>query len=224
LGKRLWRRLAQAGLSAGAIPGSEDEAFVASGHGITDLVKRPTESAKDLQHEELRAGVQELHEKVRAWQPALILFAFKRVAEIAVDGPVSPGLGPLFEGVPTFLLSGPYASRDEADRVDAELRDVVSRALPGVYQTVVSQRVTDADLEAGIVRLPRAAKELLPVEKSDVSVVLRGTPLVAKYDPKRGGDRERSGVLRIGAPLSRLVKSGDRLRVSRGPNGRVLLD
>jgi hypothetical protein len=91
---------------------------------------------------------------------------------------------------------------------------------------VTSQRVTEADLEAGIIRLPRIAKSLLPSEKSEeVSITLRGTPLTASYDPKRGPDRERSGVLRIGrAHLSRLVKAGDRLRVSKGPNGRVRLD
>jgi TDG/mug DNA glycosylase family protein len=226
LGRRLWKRLAHVGLLTDAVPGSEDDAFVAAGHGLTDLVKRPTPSARDLERDELQTGAQELREKVRAWQPGLILFVFKEAAHLALGSPVSSGTGPPLEGVPTFLLSGPYAARNEAERVNAALREVLSMDIPNAPQVVTSQRVTEADLEAGIIRLPRIAKSLLPSEKSEeVSITLRGTPLTASYDPKRGPDRERSGVLRIGrAHLSRLVKAGDRLRVSKGPNGRVRLD
>ena len=42
LGLRLWKRLESVGLLVGAVPGQEDEAFVAAGHGLTDLVKRVT--------------------------------------------------------------------------------------------------------------------------------------------------------------------------------------
>jgi TDG/mug DNA glycosylase family protein len=226
LGRRLWQRLAHAGLLTDAVPGSEDDAWVTAGHGLTDLVKRPTASASDLERDELQEGALELREKVRAWQPGLILFVFKEAARVALGSPVSPGTGPSLEGVPTFLLSGPYAARNDSDRVNAKLRQAVSMDNANGSQAVVSQRVTEADLEAGIIRLPRSAKALLPNATSEkVPITLRGTPLTASYDPKRGPDRERSGVLRIGrAALSRLVKSGERLRVSKGPNGRVQLD
>jgi hypothetical protein len=41
-----------------------------------------------------------------------------------------PGEGPPFEGVPTFLLSGPYTRRDLAERVNEGLRKRV-RATTG---------------------------------------------------------------------------------------------
>ena len=197
LGRRLWKRLVDIGLLTDAVPGAEDDAFVAAGHGLTDLVKRPTASAHDLERDELQRGAQQLRTNVRTWQPGLILFVFKEAAHLALGSPVSPGTGSLLEGIPTFLLSGPYAARNEADRVNAELREVLSMEISNVPQSVTSQRVTEADIEAGIIRLPRIAKPLLPSQKSEVAITLRGTPLTASYDPKRGPDRERSAVLRI---------------------------
>jgi TDG/mug DNA glycosylase family protein len=226
IGRRLWQRLTRVGLLTDAVPGSEDDAFVAAGHGLTDLVKRATTSASDLERDELQKGVLELRKKVRAWQPGLIVFVFKEAAQLALGSPVSSGTGPPLEGVPTFLLSGPYAASDDVDRVNAKLREVLSMETDDAPPAAMSQRVTEADLEAGIIRLPRNAKSLLPTEKSkEIPITLRGTPLTARYDPKLGTDRERSGVLRIGrVPLSRLVKAGERLRVSKAPTGRVHLD
>jgi hypothetical protein len=209
-----------------AVPGSEDDAFVAAGHGLTDLVKRPTSSARELRREELRQGAQELRDKVRAWQPGLVLFVFKRVAELALGSPVSAGTVPALEGVPTFLLSGPYAAAGEVDRVNGQLSELLARTTGLAPRPAMTQLITEADLEAGIVRLPRMAKSLLPSEKAEqVPITLRGMALTVSYDPKRGRDRERSGVLRIGrAVLSRLVKPGERLRLTQGPNRRVQLD
>lgn len=226
LGRRLWKRLVHLGLLSETVPGSEDDAFVAAGHGLTDLVKRPTSSARDLERDELQRGTEQLRQKVRAWKPGLILFVFKKAAHVAFGSPVSTGTGPPLEGVPTFLLSGPYAAGAEVDRVDAKLLEVLSVNTAHAPQAVMTQRVTEADLEAGIIRLPRPAKSLLPGERSEeMPMTLRGTDLTARYDPKRGSDRERSGVLRIGrAILSRLVKPGERLRVTKRPNGRVQLD
>jgi hypothetical protein len=48
IGRRLWRRLQQLGLLKDpVVPGAEDEAFAREGHGLTDLVKRPTRSSVD---------------------------------------------------------------------------------------------------------------------------------------------------------------------------------
>jgi TDG/mug DNA glycosylase family protein len=226
LGKRLWQRLTRLGLLEHAVPGAEDDAFAAAGHGLTDIVKRPTRSASEVGREEIRQGLEALKENVRAWRPGLILFVFKKAA-IAATGRASfpPGEGPAFEGVPTFLLSGPYAPRDLADRVNEELSRWVG-AIPGRGADVASsQIVTPKDLESGIVRLPKDAKRFLPNTRSDVSIILRGTRLTVRYDPRLGPDQERSGVLRVGRDaLSRLVKAGERLRVSRGGGGDVALD
>ena len=226
LGRRLWKRLAQVGLLTDAVPGSEDDTFVAAGHGLTDLVKRPTSSARDLERQELQRGAEELRAKVRAWRPGLVLFVFKQAARFALGSPVPAGIGPPLEGAPTFLLSGPYAAGTEVDRLNARLREVLAMEAGNAPQALMSQPVTEADLRKGIIRLPRLAKSLLPGEKSkELSVTLRGADVTAGFDPKRGPDRERSGVLRINrAVLSRLVRPGERLRLTKSPDGRVRLD
>ena len=95
----------------------------------------------------------------------------------------------------------------------------------GSGEWLVSQRVTAADLKAGRIRLPRGTKRLFPAERTDVQMVLRGTRLTARYNPRLGPDQERSAVLGIGkAMLTRLVLKDEVLRVSRGPNGIVKLD
>jgi len=67
LGRRLWGRLARLGLLTDPTPGAEDEAFGREGHGLTDIVKRPTTSAAEITDTEIRAGVELLRENVRAW-------------------------------------------------------------------------------------------------------------------------------------------------------------
>lgn len=123
LGRRLWKRLENLGLLQDAIPGQEDEAFQREGHGITDVVKRPTASSSELTTKELRDGAVQLREKLRFWEPAMILFAFKKAAEVALGTrSVTPGRGPAINGTPTFLLSGPYAAREGAQKIDAEFK------------------------------------------------------------------------------------------------------
>jgi TDG/mug DNA glycosylase family protein len=226
LGRRLWRRLERLGLLKDALPGAEDEAFARAGHGLTDLVKRPTASSGDLGEEELSGGVEALRAKVREWKPGLVLFAFARPARRVLGRHVSPGAAPELEGVPTFLLSGPYAPTAEAKRIDAELRRHLAK--PGVAHEVTaeerSQRVTANDLRSGQIRFSRAAKRFFPSARATVDVVLRGTRVTASYDPRLGPDRERSAVLRIGGRLGELVRQNEVLHVSRGLGGVVELD
>src|SRR5688572_15613671 len=63
-GRRLWGRLTRIGLLVGATSGLEDDAFVAFGHGLTDVVKRPTAAASELSPRELREGVPALLTKI----------------------------------------------------------------------------------------------------------------------------------------------------------------
>ena len=127
LGQRLWKRLEALGLLANAVPGAEDDAFVASGNGLTDLVKRVTASSIDLSRAEIEAGVDPLREKIRSWKPRLVLFAFVSAARVATgDATVKPGPGPMLEGVPTFLFTGPYASAREAEANDRRLRQLLA--------------------------------------------------------------------------------------------------
>lgn len=123
LGGRIWRRLERLGLLAEPIPGAEDDAFVRAGHGLTDIVKRPTAAASELETAELEAGARLLEDKISAWRPALVIFVFKLAAATALDdSSVRPGPTASVAGVGSFLLSGPYAPREEAERIDAELR------------------------------------------------------------------------------------------------------
>lgn len=131
LGRRLWKRLESVGLLAGAVPGQEDQALAAAGHGLTDIVKRVTERATDLTKAELEAGSQRLRVKVREWQPGLVLFVFKQAAVHALGAhDLSPGPCGEISGVPAFLLSGPYASRVVTRRVDAELIRLIRGLAP----------------------------------------------------------------------------------------------
>jgi double-stranded uracil-DNA glycosylase len=222
LGRRLWRRLERLGLLEDAVPGAEDEAFAGAGHGLTDLVKRPTVSSADLSADELRDGAETLRAKVREWKPGLVLFAFAEPARRLLGRGARPGPSPELEGVRTFLLSGPYAPRSETDRNDGQLRRLLGApAAPEAR----SQRVTATDLTNGRIRLPREAKRFFPSERAEVDVVLRGTRLRARYDPRTGPDRERSAVLSIGREqLTDLVRTNEVLAVSRGLGGVVRLD
>lgn len=126
LGRRLWKRLEPLGLLRDAIPGHEDEAFVAAGHGLTDVVKRTTATAAELERSEFAAGAEVLRAKLRDWRPKLVVFAFKQAA-VAALGTRDVKAGPCgtIEGIPTFLLSGPYASGAVAKANDRQLRELL---------------------------------------------------------------------------------------------------
>jgi double-stranded uracil-DNA glycosylase len=221
LGRRLWRRLEALGLLTDPVPGREDEAFARSGHGLTDLVKRPTKSAADLRRDELDAGVDDLRRKVREWRPGLVLFAFATTARHVLGSATTPGPGPALDGVATFLLSGPYAPTADARRIDNELRSLLGSVSPSEDHEW-TQRVTESDLARGQLRLKQPARRLFPSGRSDVEIVLRGERVMAAYDPRHGPDGNRSPVLRIGVQRARaLVSPNEQLRLSRGRAGVV---
>lgn len=126
LGRRLWKRLMSLGLLHDVVPGHEDEAFVAAGHGLTDVVKRPTRTADELESTELTEGAKVLRSKIREWSPKLVLFAFKGAAVAALGHrDIRPGRCGDIEGVPAFLLTGPYASGPDSGANDDDLRDLL---------------------------------------------------------------------------------------------------
>lgn len=117
LGRAFWRRLMTAGiLPAETAIETADDALVAAGHGLTDLLKEPT-ARDDATDAVLRAGVGPLWQKIALWRPAAVVFVYKRGAEIAAGRPLSESWGQL-EGValagrPCFLMPGPYAPAEE---------------------------------------------------------------------------------------------------------------
>jgi hypothetical protein len=103
------------------------------------------------------------------------------------------------------------------------------RPAPGVGASVTphhrSQNVTAKDIEAGQVRIPiGATKTILPPVRQDIVVVLRGRKLTCRWDP-RYGEKERSGVIRLGkVAAADLLSPGEVLAVSVAADGSVGLD
>ncbi len=134
LGRRFWSRLGRAGIVPRDVPiEAADDALVAAGHGITDLLKQPSprDTATDA---ELTAGVGPLWQKIALWRPGAVVFIYKRAAAISAGRDLGQSWGQL-EGVamggrPCFLMPGPYADREQVDEGLNLLRNLAS-ALAG---------------------------------------------------------------------------------------------
>jgi TDG/mug DNA glycosylase family protein len=119
LGRAFWERLIRATiLPAGIEIETADDALLAAGHGITDLLKEPT-ARDEASDGALRAGVGPLWQKVAIWRPAAVVFVYKRGAEAAAGRKLEEKWGQLagvaLSGRPCFLMPGPYAPTEEVD-------------------------------------------------------------------------------------------------------------
>jgi TDG/mug DNA glycosylase family protein len=117
LGRRFWRRLVTAAiLPPETVIEEADDALVAAGHGVTDLLKLPT-ARDEATDATLRSGVGPLWQKVAIWRPAAVVFVYKRAAEIVAARPLAEPWGQLdgvaLSGRPCFLMPGPYAPTKE---------------------------------------------------------------------------------------------------------------
>ena len=128
LGKRFFARLRRVGLLPAVLDGYEDDALYAKEVGFTDLIKRPTARASGLGSEEFRYGRGILLGKLAEARPGLVIFTYKRTAEVLlarVDGP-----GPLRRDdvlpVDGFVMPGPY---ERSERVELVLSDLRERLL-----------------------------------------------------------------------------------------------
>jgi TDG/mug DNA glycosylase family protein len=117
LGHLFWRRL----MAAEILPpdtaiATADDALLAAGHGLTDLIKLPT-ARDEATDATLRSGVGPLWQKVAIWRPAAIVFVYKRAAEIVAARKLAEPWGQLqgvaMSGRPCFLMPGPYAPQAE---------------------------------------------------------------------------------------------------------------
>ena len=107
-----------------------------------------------------------------------------------------------------------HVAREEPLRPPTGVAQASARSSQAAADHHRTQRVTAKDIEAGQVRIPRGAKVLLPRDRQDVTVLLRGRELASRWDP-RHGPPERSGVIRVGRTAAReLLKPGDVLTVS----------
>jgi TDG/mug DNA glycosylase family protein len=133
LGRTFWRRLMLAGIlpPATAVE-TADDALLAAGHGITDLLKRPTKR-DDASDAELTAGVGPLWQKIALWRPAAVVFIHQRAASIAAGRELTETWGQVegmaLAGRPCFLMPAAFADTAEVDVGLVFLRNLAA-ALP----------------------------------------------------------------------------------------------
>jgi len=130
LGQTFWRRLMTAGVLPPGTPiETADDALLAAGHGITDLLKTPT--ARDEASDALLiTGVGPLWQKIALWRPGAVVFIYKRAATIAAGRELKESWGQLvgvaLAGRPCFLMPGPYAPTEQVDEGLNLLRNLAS--------------------------------------------------------------------------------------------------
>jgi TDG/mug DNA glycosylase family protein len=127
LGPRIWDRIGRVGLLPSHFDGFADEAFVKEGHGLTDVVKRPTKGEDDLTFEEILAGRELLRARLNEWQPGLVLCVFRAAVEALVHVDLGAGLNRQFGSIPVFRFAGPYSSQRAVDRNLNELRTLLDQ-------------------------------------------------------------------------------------------------
>jgi double-stranded uracil-DNA glycosylase len=123
LGQQFFGRLQKAGVSSFTSQGWQDDEAFDQGIGFTDIVKRPTSRADDVTEREFSYGKALLLDKISNYKPRMLIFSFKKSAQ-ALFGPIEgngfiEGAG--IEGVPVFVMPGPYAKRDEVTNKLEEL-------------------------------------------------------------------------------------------------------
>jgi TDG/mug DNA glycosylase family protein len=128
LGQQFYERLRRAEL----LPNGhcwEDDLALENGIGFTDIVKRATTKASEVGPDEYAHGRDRLRGKMRAVQPGLVVFTFKKAAEV-LFGPIA-GNGLISDrdlaGAPIFVMPGPYAPGGEVEGRLGELRELVRR-------------------------------------------------------------------------------------------------
>jgi TDG/mug DNA glycosylase family protein len=121
LGQRFFRRLRLVGLLPDGAGWEDDRAF-ANGVGFTDIVKRPTAKASEIGSEEFAHGKPLLERKLAEAHPELLVFSFKRTAEILFGEMAGNGfVGRQLAGAEVFVMPGPYAKAGEVSARLAEL-------------------------------------------------------------------------------------------------------
>lgn len=102
---------------------------------------------------------------------------------------------------------------DQVDQSFGSTIPAVTDAATVVTGSRRTQDLTDADLAAGQIRIPLESKSLFPKSKFEIRVELGGEIHVASWDPRKAGDKERSGVIRIGREVLTQHMSAGRLRI-----------
>jgi double-stranded uracil-DNA glycosylase len=124
LGRLFLRRLRGVGLLTEDAPGYEDDVLFAEGVGFTDIIKRATTRAQELRPAELAHGHAQLLRKLNEAEAPLVIFTYKKTAEVLFGGFRRVGLLPGQDVLPgdAFVMPGPYAPRERVEDTLDELR------------------------------------------------------------------------------------------------------
>lgn len=126
LGQRFLARLRTAGVLPTGFKGYEDDAAFAAGVGFTDIIKRPTPSAKELKPVEFEHGRELLAAKLGEHSPKLVIFTFKKSAQALFGSFAGNGFvsGLQLGSSEVFVMPGPY---EDADTAAATLQKLGAR-------------------------------------------------------------------------------------------------
>jgi hypothetical protein len=94
----------------------------------------------------------------------------------------------------------------------AELRSpssVRAQSAPVADGGPLTQRITASDLASGQIRIPIAHKDLFPLERSQLAVLLKGELMTCSWNPQASVGKQRSGLLRPPAEMLRRVVAVD---------------
>jgi len=127
-GRRQLVRLAELGLFETAAAPFLDDAALQRGIAFTDIVKVPTLGEKQVKAERIREGLPLLEASLAAREVPLVIGVFQHPV-LALLGlrKSKPGMQEKTTswGARVFRMPGPYAKADEAERVLAELGNVL---------------------------------------------------------------------------------------------------
>jgi double-stranded uracil-DNA glycosylase len=128
LGRLFLRRLREVGLLGQDAPGYEDDVLFTHGVGFTDLVKRATSRARELRPDELAYGRALLLRKLNAADVPLVIFTYKRTAEVLFGRFRGVGLLSAQAILPgdAFVMPGPYSPRQHVQETLEDLRGLLA--------------------------------------------------------------------------------------------------
>jgi TDG/mug DNA glycosylase family protein len=126
LGQGFFARLRQAGVLPATLDGYEDDVAFAAGIGFTDIVKRPTPSAKDVKPAEFSHGRQLLEAKLNEHKPELVIFTVKKTAQTLFGTFAGNGFvaGLKLAHSDVFVMPGPY---EDAGTAKATMKQLAKR-------------------------------------------------------------------------------------------------
>ena len=145
-GNRFWPALLAAGLAR--VDRDPDAALAEHGIGFTDLVKRTTRTAAELDAAEYRTGAERLERLVRWLEPGVVCFLGLTGYRAAIDRRAAAGVLPTgFAGRPAVLLGNPSGLNAHLTpaRLAAELAAAAALTGTGRGRSTAVHRPTAAD-------------------------------------------------------------------------------